>query len=582
MKKLPTLLKYFWKHLKKRKVLFFTATILFGLMVLIGDIITPVYVKKLTDVLEQGELTSATQIMFIILGFYIIMRIFLFVSSRFFIKVETFVARDLHQESFEHFTKHSYHFYTNNFTGSLVEKAGRLGNNYTNIFNNLLFTLFSLFITLIGTFVVLFQESVTMGCAFLIFLVIYIILVSWMNKKIVPVYEQRSRARSVFKGITSDIFTNIQTMLFFGNRNYDLKRFEKTNDDTSKIQYKSSKISTNYELSISFLAPMFTVAVTFYAVHLFGLGALTTGSVILVFMLANNVQGQVWRLAGSSRRLAQDVADSVEALEIIEQEPTVLDPAEPEILKINKGEIKFTNISFTYTDGEHVFENFNVHIPHGQSIGVVGKSGSGKTSLTKLLLRLYDPDLGHIEIDGQNIAHITQNDLKSKIAYVPQDTILFHRSIFENIKYGNLNTSDEQVLEAARSAHVDEFVENLEEGYETKVGERGIKLSGGQRQRVGIARAMLKTDAPVLIMDEATSSLDSLSEHYIQESFEQLAKNRTTIVIAHRLSTIQKMDRIIVLDKGCIVEDGSHTELLEKRGYYAELWNSQVDGMIVD
>ena len=244
------------------------------------------------------------------------------------------------------------------------------------------------------------------------------------------------------------------------------------------------------------------------------------------------------------------------------------------------GNVSLENISFTYPKGEHVFENFSLIIPKGQSVGIVGKSGSGKTTITKLLLRFYDVDSGSITVDGQNITTVTQNDLRSSIAYIPQETILFHRTIYENIAYGNLEASREEVMAIAKVAHVDEFVDKLEDGYETKVGERGIKLSGGQRQRVGIARAMLKKSAPILVMDEATSSLDTVSEQYIQDSFEQLSRDRTTIVIAHRLSTIQKMDRIIVMEEGKIIEDGTHKALLAKNGYYAKLWDSQVDRMI--
>jgi ATP-binding cassette subfamily B protein len=276
------------------------------------------------------------------------------------------------------------------------------------------------------------------------------------------------------------------------------------------------------------------------------------------------------------------VSNTIDAIEIFDTKNKIKDLKNPEICSIEKGEIKLDKISFTYPKGEHVFEKFNLQIPAGQSIGIVGKSGSGKTTLTKLLLRFYDISDGEILIDNQDISKVKRNDLRLKMAYIPQETILFHRSIYENIAYGNLEASEEEVILASKAAYVDEFVQNLEQKYETEVGERGIKLSGGQRQRIGIARAMLRKNAPLLILDEATSSLDSMSEHYIQKSFKELSKDRTTIVIAHRLSTIQQLDRIIVMDKGKIVEDGSHDELIAKNGHYAELWNSQVNGFILE
>ncbi len=243
------------------------------------------------------------------------------------------------------------------------------------------------------------------------------------------------------------------------------------------------------------------------------------------------------------------------------------------------GIIEFKNISFGYNEGTEVLNDFNFKIQKGEKIGLVGHSGSGKSTITKLLLRFINVDKGEILIDGQNVANISQDDLRSVISYVPQDPILFHRSIKENLAYSKPNASQEEVVAVAKKAHAHEFILNLKHGYDTLVGERGVKLSGGERQRVAIARAMLK-DAPILVLDEATSSLDSISEYYIQDAFNELMKGKTTIVIAHRLSTIQKMDRIIVLENGKIVEEGTHKELLNRNGKYDDLWNHQTGGFL--
>jgi ATP-binding cassette subfamily B protein len=249
-------------------------------------------------------------------------------------------------------------------------------------------------------------------------------------------------------------------------------------------------------------------------------------------------------------------------------------------VRISKGAVTFENVSFTHAGADDaIFENFELTIQPGEKIGLVEHSGSGKTTFTRLLLRFSDIDSGQILIDGQNIAHITQDDLHRHIAYVPQEPLLFHRSIAENIAYGKAEADQAEIEKVAKLAHAAEFIETLPKGYETLVGERGVKLSGGQRQRVAIARAMIK-DAPILVLDEATSALDSESEKLIQSALWKLMEGRTAVVIAHRLSTIQKMDRIVVLDNGKIVEQGSHKNLLQKNGTYAALWAHQSGGFI--
>jgi ATP-binding cassette subfamily B protein len=285
---------------------------------------------------------------------------------------------------------------------------------------------------------------------------------------------------------------------------------------------------------------------------------------------------------GLSRRFVEffeyvgNVNDGVGAI-IRDQE--VLDVDGAKDLKITRGDVRFDNVSFSYTQENPVFENLNVHIKAGERVGLVGFSGSGKTTFTNLILRLYDLKSGTISIDEQDVAKVTQDSLRAQISMIPQDPVLFHRSLLENIRYGRIDATDEEVFAAAQAAHAHQFITQRKEGYEALVGERGIKLSGGQRQRIAIARAILK-NAPILILDEATSSLDSITEKSIQASLETLMKDRTVIVIAHRLSTIAHLNRILVFDKGRVVESGPHAELLSKNGHYARLWNMQVGGFL--
>ena len=580
MNNFTKLSRYYWNYIKDYKTAFFANFILFGVMIAITDIVTPIYIKNLTNALASSQVDSAQGILITILILWVIGRVFLFSSMHLLSWFEIQVAKKIYTKSFKDFIKHEYHYYANNFTGSLVEKSIRLGQNFIQLLDSVIFQLFSLSIAVIGSIIILFNQHPYIGYAFIVFLVLYCALTFWANKRLGPLYEERSKVRTRFRGTVSDIISNIQTVLFFGNRSHDIERFQEKNVESNDTVLKAWRASINYEQGISMLAPFFTIAVTFYSIILFTNGLLSVGAVILVFSLANSVNSQIWRLGGISRGLISSIGDTIEAIEVVERTPEVQDSEDAVPVAFTQGAVVFDNVSFAYPAGEHVFNAFNMNIEPGQRIGIVGKSGSGKTSLTKLLLRLYNLNEGSILIDGQDIVTVKQDEFRKYLAYIPQDTVLFHRSIFDNIHYADLSKSKEEVIEAARLAYVDEFVNDLEEGYDTMVGERGIKLSGGQRQRVGIARAMLKSSAPVLIMDEATSALDSKSEHLIQESFEALSKGRTTFVIAHRLSTIQKMDRILVMEKGVIIEDGSHEELIAKKGYYADLWKSQVNGFI--
>lgn len=281
-----------------------------------------------------------------------------------------------------------------------------------------------------------------------------------------------------------------------------------------------------------------------------------------------------------TRNYISTVGNAAPMIETLRESIEITDPIEPEKLIVSKGEIEFNKVIFTHAENDHaLFDELSLKIKPGEHIGLIGRSGSGKTSLTRLLLRFSDIESGSIKIDGQNIKDVRQSDLRHEIAYVAQEPSLFHRSLRENIAYGKPNATDEEIRHAAKQAHALEFIDNLPKGLDTLVGERGVKLSGGQRQRIVIARAILK-DAPILILDEATSALDSESERLIQDALVKLMKGRTSIIIAHRLSTIARLDRIIVLDNGKIVEQGSHNQLSNKAGIYAKLWNHQSGGFI--
>ena len=301
---------------------------------------------------------------------------------------------------------------------------------------------------------------------------------------------------------------------------------------------------------------------------------LSVANMVFLYSLSNSLLSKVWTINHILRSINRSFGDAKEIVEILDL-PLIIDDKTDKPLKITQAEICFNHIAFKHHDQKtELFKDFCLTIPSGKSIGLVGVSGSGKTTLTKLLLRFDDVTSGSIAIDGQDIKDVTQKSLRENIAYVPQESSLFHRSVFENIAYGKIDTTKEEVIRAAKLANADEFINELPNKYETLVGERGIKLSGGQRQRIAIARAILK-DAPILILDEATSALDSESEGLIQEALKNLMKGRTAIVVAHRLSTIAGLDEIVVLKNGRIVERGTHHELLKSNKEYAKLWSKQ-------
>jgi ATP-binding cassette subfamily B protein len=318
------------------------------------------------------------------------------------------------------------------------------------------------------------------------------------------------------------------------------------------------------------------------AIYAYNYSGMSAGSLYLIITYTLQLTSKFWNFGRIIKGLETNFGNAVEMAVILEEPIKITDAKKTnEIVHTNErnAAVSFSNVSFAYSDGEKIFENLQLDVKPGEKIGLVGVSGGGKTTLTKLLLRFYDIQEGKITINGESIAELKQNELRRFISYVPQEPALFHRTIKENISYGNLRATNEDVLLAAHNSHADEFIQKLPKGYDTLVGERGIKLSGGQRQRIAIARAMLK-DAPILVLDEATSALDSESESLIQDALWRLMEGRTAMVIAHRLSTIQHLDRIIVIDNGSITEQGSHQELLVQKGTYAKLWTHQSGGFL--
>jgi ATP-binding cassette subfamily B protein len=397
----------------------------------------------------------------------------------------------------------------------------------------------------------------------------------------VPLNRAEAARQSDQTALLADAITNVNTITTFASEKQEFKRFEKATDE----KYNASLNLFRYAMKTEVMSHSMTASINMIALTV-GILAVTTyhakvSVLVLAIAYTSAITERLWQFGRTVRNINKALGDAAEMTEILQLEPEIKDPTEPKKLIIKEGSIDFENVKFSYAENKSraVFPDLSLHVPGGQKFGLVGHSGGGKTTITKLVLRFMDIQGGKITIDGTDIRDVTQHDLRSQISYVPQEPLLFHRSIAENIGYGKPGATEAEIIRAAKLAHAHEFIKDLPHGYDTMVGERGVKLSGGQRQRVAIARAMLK-DAPILVLDEATSALDSESEKLIQDALWKLMQGRTAIVIAHRLSTVQHMDQIVVLEQGKIVEQGSHKELLEQNGVYAGLWNHQSGGFL--
>jgi len=485
-------------------------------------------------------------------------------------------------EMLEHLIERSYGFHVNNFAGSMVAKVGRFSGAFEGLYDLFVFEIMGVMISLAFAIAIIFNTFPPVGFIVVGFLIAFIAVIAPLTRKRFVINKIRAEAESTLTGQLADSLTNAITIKTFAHEEYEYKLFRKVTKDATQKRIRSwdfQNIPVDL-VSTSTISIMNGIAIigAIFAYYYYGLEA---GSVFLVINYIAQITARFWNISKVMRSFENNLSDATEMAQILAQHNEIIDEKNAKKLRVKNPTIRFNNVSFAYEDGKKLFDGLNLYIKAGARVGLIGPSGGGKTSVTKLLLRFMDIQSGSIEIDGQNIASCTQKSLRENIAYVPQEPLLFHRSLMENIRYGKPGASDAEVIEAARKAHADEFIQNLQHGYDTLVGERGIKLSGGQRQRVAIARAILK-DAPIIILDEATSALDSESEKLIQDALEKLMKNRTTLVIAHRLSTIRHLDRILVLDKGLVVEDGTHTDLMDMSGLYASLWNHQSGGFIPD
>jgi ATP-binding cassette subfamily B protein len=558
----------------------------YALGVIAADIVRPLIFKAIVDAFSSGftrDMILGQAVHLVLLTGVIVIIYNIGYRSGDFANAyfESKVMKRLYDFTFEKLLQHSYHFFSNNFSGSIIAKSKRFTRSFETLIDIVGFQIWFSIVILCGILIILFFKASLLAYVFLVWSVLYILLTLLFIKKKLSYDVMEAAADSLVTARFSDSILNILNIKTFSTDKREKKSFELVTTDEEKKRSKAWFYGNLQNVFQSIMIGVLTVVVLYLAIRLWYDGKLSLGTLVLVQLYMSSLFDILWNLGRSLTRAVKALTDMQEVVDIFDAPIDIIDPVSPESLKMRDGHIVFNHVSFFYKDGNPVLKDFNLDIAPGERVGFVGHSGAGKTTITKLLLRFADTIEGNITIDGQDIKNITQNDLRSVISYVPQEPILFHRTIGENISYSKPDAAREEIADVAKKAFAHDFIIKLPKGYDTLVGERGIKLSGGERQRIAIARAMLK-NSPILVLDEATSSLDSVSEAFIQNAFELLMKGKTTIVIAHRLSTISKMDRIIVLDKGNVIEMGTHKELIERNGVYADLWNHQSGGFLED
>lgn len=568
-----------WRHAWKRWYLFLTVFVLVT-MAKIADIYISLNYKLFIDRLT-GPSPSVDSLMnaaYLILGTsvftWICWRIVEFCANFW----QPDAMRAIGEETYAYLQKHSYNFFINNFVGSLVKRLNRLPSAFETISDISIFSLYSTFVLIIAGFVAIYNVSLELSIVLLLFILVFII-----GNAIFAVWKMKfdniaNAIDTKWGGFVADTIANNFNIQLFGSLNREQKRFEKITHEwrhASTTSWNMGSIGNAVQAAL-----MVTVefAFLYIGIQLWSQGKITAGDFVLFENILISIFINIWDFGRNLRRLSSAFANADEMIEIMNTPHEIVDLPGAKELKVHKGEISIRKLTFGYMKEKPIFENFNLLIPANRRVAFVSRSGEGKSTLTKLLMRLYNVPENTVFIDDQDIMGATLSSLRGAISFVPQEPVLFHRSLAENIAYGKPDATMEEIIAAAKKAHCHAFISRLPEKYETFVGERGVKLSGGERQRVAIARAILE-DNPILILDEATSSLDSESEHFIQEALKILMKNKTTIVIAHRLSTINQMDEIIVIEKGTITERGTHDELLKKeKGHYRMLWEIQSGG----
>jgi ATP-binding cassette subfamily B protein len=552
--------------------------VLISVLAAVGCAIGAQYaVKNLVDVLGIGkpsdaEIWSAVALLLgLVAGDNLLWRLAGWVATHAFVAV----GGDLRLDLFQHLSGHGSRYFSNQFPGALAGRITNAANAAYSIEQSLTWNTIPPGAAVISSIAVLGLINWKITVALLAVVSVLGAIIWWFAARGQHLHERYAGQAASVAGDLTDVVSNIGLVRAFGAIVREKARLSRSIGREMSAQRKSLRSLERLRLFHAISVFLVTVVVLVWSVTLWRAGQITTGDVVLTTTLGFTVLHASRDLAMALVELVQHFAKLGEAIRVLGLPHEMVDaPGAMPLIPLG-GAVSFVNVSFGYPDGEPVLENFNLEISPGETVGLVGRSGSGKSTILALLQRLYDPTEGKVLIDGQDIAHVTQESLRHSIAVVHQDISLFHRTVLENLRYGKPEATDDEVYAATEAAHCTEFISRMPQGFDTIVGERGLKLSGGQRQRIAIARAFL-SDAPIILLDEATSALDTESEQSIQEALMRLVKGRTVIAVAHRLSTLDSFDRIVVLNWGRIVEDGSSKELLQRSGYYTRMYRAQL------
>ncbi|MCC5667942.1 ABC transporter ATP-binding protein/permease [Nostoc sp. CHAB 5784] len=474
---------------------------------------------------------------------------------------------------------HSHRYLSSSFSGALAHRISETSLGVTQTMQMLITEFMPVIIVYTVTTILLYRVYPPLAGFVGVWAVLFISISFWLATRCRIYSRKAAAARSETTGIIVDAVTNLTSSRLFARLGFERSYLNEQLRDELKEVRKSNWYSERIRWFQFISAAVLKIGTLYYSLSLWSQGKIATADFVvatslslLIISEARNLSKRFLEFFEHIGNIANGVFTIVQPHEIINRDSAIAH-------SITQGKIEFRQVNFSYSLEKKVFDNLSITIQPGQRVGLVGFSGSGKSSFVNLILRQFDPQSGQIFIDGVDIRDMTQDALHAQISLIPQDPSLFHRTLIENIRYGRLDATDEEVIEAARQAYAHDFIAQIKEGYDSLVGERGIKLSGGQRQRIAIARVILK-DAPILILDEATSSLDSITEKAIQDTLDSAMNGKTVIVVAHRLSTIAHLDRILVFDQGRIIEDGTHTKLLARRGAYYRLWKMQAGGFL--
>lgn len=578
--------KFLWRYLRRRKRVL--AVMIALLLLSTGlTVIQPIFYQQVIDLVALDGVTSADTFrqVLLLLGAGLLCGALHLTThetaSRLLGWTEVRMMREVYGDTFAHVQRLSTRFHVNAFAGATARKIGRGVDSLETVLDRMWFNFIPLVVLTIALTGALSWYAPMIGVAMLVGIIIYSSIAIALSLYLAKFHIWTDEQDTIVTAGVVDTITGNAVVKAFANEEVEDVRHRALVDEWGRRQWKTWKIGTLCTWIQFMLITVVEGVVLFLAALLWYRGQYTPGGFLLVLAYVGKLWGYMFDIGQNVRNYLRAASHAEEMIDLIGTEREVADAPYAKELAVPKGAVEFRDVTFAYDSNKRsIFDGFACAIAPGEKVALVGHSGGGKSTFVKLLLRLYDVQKGAIVIDGQNIAGVTQDSLRRNVALVPQDPILFHRTILENIAYGKPGASREEIARAAKLAHAHEFIERLPQGYDTLVGERGVKLSGGERQRVAIARAIL-ADSRILVLDEATSSLDSISESYIQDALETLMKGRTTIVIAHRLATIKKVDRILVVEKGRIVEQGSHAELLTKEnGIYRQLYEMQAGGFL--